>query len=107
MGMSMIRNLFSQAPSWAWWNRSSWRRTILRYCFHTTVRTLAVYLWDFTPEFHESPFTSYPIYPENASIWQIKAPSISMRHHNGTEIFKYSFTGVCAQQEFILPYAAA
>jgi saccharopepsin len=58
------------------------------------------------PEFHEGPFTSHPIYPENASTWQIEAPSISMRHHNGTEIFKYSFAGVSAQLDSILPPAA-
>lgn len=51
------------------------------------------------PELHEGPFTS-------RSTWQIEASSISMRNHDDTGIFKYTFTGVSALLDSILPAAA-
>jgi hypothetical protein len=58
-------------------------------------------------EFHDGPLVSHPLYPANASTWQIEAPDMSMRHRNGTELFNYSLSGLSARLDSILPEAVA
>jgi saccharopepsin len=53
-------------------------------------------------EFHDGPLVSHQIYPANASKWQIEAPGISMRHHNGTGMFNHSLSGRSAVLDSIL-----
>jgi hypothetical protein len=57
--------------------------------------------------FHEGPLVSHPIYPANASTWQIEAPNMSMRHRNGAELFNHSLSGLAARLDSILPHAVA
>lgn len=57
-------------------------------------------------EFHDDPFMAHPIYPANASSWQVEAPQMSMRHQNGTELFNFSFSGLSARLDTLLPLVA-
>ena len=56
----------------------------------------------FHPEFSDGPLVSHPLYPADASFWQIEAPDISVRHKDGTESFKHSYASFTAQLDSVI-----